>query len=95
MADGTVNRLKELLMGDPDAAGPIAKVGFLKCTGLSVEQFARKIGVTRTSVYFYIGDRSRPTAATLHKICEQVGITFEEGLTHCTPRTTGRPTRSR
>lgn len=81
-------------MGDPEAEEAAAKVGFLKTKGLSVEQFAREVGVTRTSVYFYVRDRSRPTAATLHKICEQVGITFEEGLTYCAPRTTGRQPRS-
>ncbi len=90
MAEETPNRLRELLMGDPGAEDATARAGVLKTSGLSVEKFARAVGVTRTSLYFYVRDRSRPTAATLHKICEQAGITFEEGLTYCTPRTTGR-----
>lgn len=80
-------------MGDPAAIADSARAGFLKNSGLSVEQFAREIGVTRTSVYFYLNDRSRPTLGTLVKICAVVGMHLAEGLTYCTPRTSGRQPR--
>jgi DNA-binding phage protein len=95
MTDQSTNRLNELLRGDPESESSVSRLGFLKSEGLSVEQFARKLGVSRTMVYFYLEDHSRPTAAALHKICEEVGITYEKGLTYCTPRTSGGQTRSR
>lgn len=90
MPTASVNRLKELLLGDPEAEDQTARDGFLKTSGMSVERFAQEIGVTRTSVYFYLKDRSRPTLDTLVKICEKVGISLSEGYEYCTPRTTGR-----
>jgi DNA-binding XRE family transcriptional regulator len=94
MPDESPNRLKELLLGDPTAEEQRRKDGFLKTSGMSVEQFANKIGVTRTSVYFYLGDRSRPTIETLQKICDLVGVSLAEGVAYCTPRTTGRQPRA-
>ena len=84
-----INRLKELLQGNPEADNERDRIGFLKAQELSVERFARLIGVTRTSVYFYLNDRSRPTLDTLVKICEVVGISLAEGKTYITPRPNG------
>jgi transcriptional regulator with XRE-family HTH domain len=86
-----INRLDELLTGDPEAESEDARRGYLKTKGISVEQFARQIGVTRTIVYFYINDQARPTLDTLIKICDVVGISLAEGVKICTPRTRGRP----
>lgn len=90
MAKEPINGLRELLMGDPEASTQAGRDGYLKTNGISVEQFARKIGVTRTSVYYYVRDRSRPTLSTLEKICKEVGISLAEGFTYCTPREEGR-----
>jgi DNA-binding XRE family transcriptional regulator len=95
MADHSPNRLKELLLGDPTAEDQGQRDGFLKTSGLSVEQFAQRIGVTRTAVYFYLKDRSRPTVETLQKICELVGISLSKGSEYCEPRTTGRQPRAK
>lgn len=84
-----INRLKDLLQGNPEAESEPERVGFLKAKGMSVEQFSRAIGVTRTAVYFYLKDRSRPTLDTLVKICEVVGIPLAEGKTYITPRPQG------
>jgi DNA-binding XRE family transcriptional regulator len=89
MAMESVNKLKELLCGDPEAGDQRLRTGFLKHSGFSVEQFARQIGVTRTSVYFYIEGRSRPKLSTLIKICDIVGITLAEGKQICMPRSSG------
>jgi transcriptional regulator with XRE-family HTH domain len=86
-----INRLKEILQGDPEAESEVAKAGWLKThNNMSVEKFAREIGVTRTSVYFYLNNRSRPTRDTLVKICKILGIPMSEGVKICTPRESGR-----
>lgn len=93
MAEETVNRLKEVLQGDPEGKTDAERAGFLKTNGLSVEKFAAAIGVTRTSVYHYINDKKRPTLSTLMKICKKIGITLAEGKEIITPRESGRQTQ--
>jgi transcriptional regulator with XRE-family HTH domain len=88
-----INRLKEILMGDPEAETEAGRVGFLKTNGLSVEKFSREVGITRTAVYFYLNNRSRPTRDTLVKICKTLGIPMSEGVRICTPRESGRQPR--
>jgi transcriptional regulator with XRE-family HTH domain len=90
MAQETVNRLKELLQGDPEGNTEAERTGFLKTNGLSVEKFANEVGVTRTTVYFYINDKKRPTLSTLMNICKRVGISLAEGKAYCEPRESGR-----
>jgi transcriptional regulator with XRE-family HTH domain len=90
MEQETVNRLKELLQGDPEGETETERTGFLKTNKLSVEKFAASIGVTRTIVYHYLSNKKRPTLSTLVKICERLGITLAEGKAIITPRETGR-----
>jgi predicted transcriptional regulator len=86
MPNDTVNRMKEFLRGDPESSDPLRQLGLLKSTGLSVEQLARKIKVTRTSVYYYINKQKQPRTDTLVKLSELAGIHLAEMLTYCTPR---------
>jgi len=45
----------------------------------------------KTSVYFYLNDRSRPNPDTMAKLCEVLGIPYAEGVAlYCTPRNAGR-----
>jgi|GEM_PF-3476056 len=90
MGEEIKNRLKELLMGDPTAKTNAGRTGYLKMNGLSVEQFARKSGVTRTSIYFYMNDRSRPTLDTLVRMSEAMQIPLSELKQHCPTRNPGR-----
>jgi transcriptional regulator with XRE-family HTH domain len=86
--------MKDLLVGG-EFAPANAKFGLLHENGLSVEQFARKIGLTRTMVYYYIAGKSAPTAKTLRLICEVLDIPFEEGLRYCKPVESGRQVQTR
>ena len=59
--------------------------------GQSVEQFARKCGLSRASLYFYLVDKTRPESSTMKKMCEVLGVPFEEGLAQYSPKKIGRP----
>ena len=93
MANEVVNKIRALLYGG-DEAPAYAPEGMLERKGLSVEKFARAIGVTRTSVYNYINDKKRPTTETLRRISEALELPFEEMLTFCTPSKVGHPGHS-
>ncbi|MGH9403530.1 MAG: helix-turn-helix domain-containing protein [Terriglobia bacterium] len=58
---------------------------------MSVENFAREVGVVRASIYFYISDRCRPSSMVMARMCHVLGVPFEEGLAQYTPRKAGRP----
>jgi DNA-binding XRE family transcriptional regulator len=90
MAKEIENKLKYLLMGNPEAEDESGRIGFLKKEGLSVEQFARKVGVTRTSIYTYLGDRGRPTLDTLVRMSAVIGISLAEMKAWCPTRERGR-----
>lgn len=62
--------------------------------GLSVERLAVKAGISRASIYFYIQDRCRPTESNIKRICDALGVPFEEGLQQYTPRKPGRKSRT-
>jgi transcriptional regulator with XRE-family HTH domain len=65
--------------------------GKIRATGLSFEQFARAVGITRTMIYNYIDDKNRPETQTMVKICQLLQVPLEEGLSQYTPRKVGRP----
>ena len=58
---------------------------------LSVEQLAEAVGLSRSSVYFYLQDKTRPDEDTMVRICNFLGVPLEEGLRQYTPRKRGRP----
>lgn len=87
-----VNRLRVLLYGG-EGSPLYAPHGLLKKRGLSVELLARSAGVTRTAIYNYINCKQRPTPETLRQICATLEITFDEGLSYCTPSKIGSPFR--
>jgi transcriptional regulator with XRE-family HTH domain len=59
--------------------------------GLTVEELANKIGVTRAAVYFWLNDTTRPSESAMKRICDLLGLPFEEGLAQYTPKRVGRP----
>ena len=61
---------------------------------LSVERLARKSGLSRAAVYFYMQDKNRPSEEAMMRMCTVLGVPFEEGLKQYTPNANGRPTRS-
>jgi transcriptional regulator with XRE-family HTH domain len=93
MPDKIVNHLRDLLCGGPRAPA-YAPEGLLKERGLSVERLARAAGLSRTSIYFYIVNKKRPTPESLHRICAALQIPFDEGLSYCTPSKVGPPYRN-
>ena len=58
----------------------------LAARGLSIERFAREVGVTRTSVYYYLSDHNRPTTQTMARMCKFLSVPLEDGLKQYTPR---------
>jgi transcriptional regulator with XRE-family HTH domain len=63
----------------------------IKRIGLRKEQFAHRVGVSRTTIYRYIYDMDRPTEDTMLKMCRVLEIPLEEGLRQYTPKRNGRP----
>lgn len=63
----------------------------LEALGLSVEQFARSIGKTRTAVYYYMHDKNRPTEEVAASMAHVLGVPLEDVLRQYTPRKSGRP----
>ena len=59
--------------------------------GWSIEEFGRKVGVTRAAIYHYMTDRNRPTVERMRQIYEALGVPAAEGLAQFTPRIAGRP----
>lgn len=60
-------------------------------SGLSVEMFARKVGLSRAQLYRYFTDVSRPRTETMAKICKLLGLSLEEGLKQYSDKPNGRP----
>jgi hypothetical protein len=85
-----VNNLRPLLLGG-EGAPPYASEGLLKRRGWSVEDLSRYVGVTRTIIYKYIQNNSRPTVPVLRKMGEVLEVPFAEMLTYCIPSKIGRP----
>jgi transcriptional regulator with XRE-family HTH domain len=63
----------------------------LDSKGMSVESFARLVGISRATVYFYLSDKHRPDEQVMAQICRVLGVPFEEGLRQYTPKKWGRP----
>jgi transcriptional regulator with XRE-family HTH domain len=63
----------------------------VKKTGLTFEQFARKVKVSRTAIYAYMVDNNRPETQTMVRICRVLGVPLEEGLRQYTPKKRGNP----
>lgn len=76
--------LTTLLCGTEEIPGLLDKLN------LSVEQFARAVGVTRASVYYYLRNRTKPTPNTLAKMANVLDVPYEQMLTYITPRPMGR-----
>jgi transcriptional regulator with XRE-family HTH domain len=85
-----INNLRTLLQGG-QGAPTYAPHGLLRLRRMSVEQLAQKSGLTRTAIYNYMARADRPTAQSLHRICEALDLTFDQGLEYCTPAPLGRP----
>lgn len=66
-------------------------VPLLEGKKLSIERFARQVGVSKAVVYFYLSDTSRPTEETMKRMCDVLQVPFEEGLRQYTPKKNGRP----
>jgi transcriptional regulator with XRE-family HTH domain len=62
----------------------------LKEKQLSVERFARSIGLTRAAVYNYLNDEDRPSEQVMKRMCDVLGRPFEEGLKQYVPKKEGR-----
>lgn len=73
------NRIKEWLI-------PI-----LEGKGMTIEQLASAVGVTRSVIYYYIHDKSRPSEKVMISMCRVLGVPAEEGLRQYTPKKVGRP----
>lgn len=63
----------------------------LEKMGLSLEQFANLVGVTRTMLYNYINDTNRPSTQTMSRICNILEVPLIEGLQQYTEKKAGRP----
>lgn len=64
----------------------------LKKSGLkSWEQLARKAGIPRASLYFYISDADRPTTASMAKLCKALKVSLAEGLQQFSDKPRGNP----
>lgn len=59
--------------------------------GLTTEQTANAIGISRTVMYAYLIDGSRPTSQTAIKLSRVLGVPFEEILKQYVPKKRGRP----
>jgi len=79
MPSADYNRIKQWLL-------PI-----LDSKGISVESFARSVGISRATVYFYMNDRHRPDEQIMAQMCHVLGVSVEEGLRQYTPKKWGRP----
>jgi ribosome-binding protein aMBF1 (putative translation factor) len=60
-------------------------------SGLSPEQFANRVNVSRTMIYEYISDDARPSEQTASRMSRILGVKFEELLSQYTPKKNGRP----
>jgi transcriptional regulator with XRE-family HTH domain len=76
--EANFNRIKEWL--DPK----------LKRMGISPEEFARRCGLSKASIYFYRVDATRPDVGSMTKMCEVLGVPLDEGLAQYTPKRSGR-----
>lgn len=64
-------------------------------TGLTIEQVAHRTGVSRTAIYEYLADDSRPSEDTMLRLCRVINVPFNEGLAQYVPKQNGRPRGSR
>lgn len=62
-----------------------------KRTNLSFEQFAKRVRIGRSTLYGYMNDLSRPSEQAMARICQELKLPLEAGLSQYTPRTNGRP----
>jgi transcriptional regulator with XRE-family HTH domain len=63
----------------------------MKRSTLSLEQFAIRVRVGRSTLYGYLNDLIRPSEQVMARICRELHVPLEEGLRQYTPRTAGRP----
>jgi transcriptional regulator with XRE-family HTH domain len=63
----------------------------IEATGLSMENFSRKIKISRAQLYRYLDDTSRPSTTTMARICKFLKVPLEEGLKQYSEKPQGRP----
>lgn len=63
----------------------------IMATGFTVEQVAHRAGVSRTVIYEYLADTSRPNEDTALRLSRVLGVKYEELLAQYVPRKNGRP----
>jgi transcriptional regulator with XRE-family HTH domain len=64
-------------------------------SGMTVEEFANSVGLSRASLYHYMNDTCRPNTETMARICEALGESLAEGLAQYSQRPLGRPAAKR
>jgi transcriptional regulator with XRE-family HTH domain len=65
-------------------------IPLIDAKGMSIEDLAKAIGVTRAAIYFYLNDKTRPTEQTMIRICQVLERPVEEGMSQYIPRRAGR-----
>jgi transcriptional regulator with XRE-family HTH domain len=60
---------------------------YLEDNGLTQAEFADRIGVTQSAVWFWLNNESTPSVENLKDISRVTGITIDELLDHKTPKT--------
>lgn len=63
----------------------------IEATGMSIEKFSYKAGLSKAIVYFYMQDKYRPSAESMIRMCKVLGVPAEEGLAQYTERKVGAP----
>lgn len=63
----------------------------LKRMGWSVEQLAQRTNTSRATIYNWLTDADRPSEQKMVKVCQVLGVPFEEGLMQYVPKRIGRP----
>ena len=67
----------------------------IMASGFTVEQVAHRTGVSRTAIYEYLTDDSRPNEDTALRLARVLGVKYEELLAQYVPRKNGRPRGSK
>lgn len=92
LEEQTMTPFRRWLKGYGEGPGQPWIPGVLDKHGMSVEQLAGKIGVTRSIIYYYLTGERSPTKETLAKICDVLQVSYEDALKYITPvDSIGRP----
>lgn len=80
---GGVNKLREWLIGTESAPGLLVQ------KGMSVEQFAIELNLSRAQVYYYFKDVNRPRLETLGRMCRVLHVSMAEARKWIEPQEEG------